>query len=372
MAIVRFKGFGEVEVPVGTSLLEAATQAHFPEGSACGGVCACSTCHVYVTPGRRPSQRAEDDEADILDKAFDVRAGSRLGLPVEDRARRRDRGGDHARERRGLRERAPGRAREVHQARELSPRRGGDRALPGARATRWDLEQGGPPFPLRCESVHASIPRQPMRQSHDSCRLAVRLVVARTHRPPRRTSQPGFLVDRFNPSERGSEWFALDTLDLRGALRPALGIVARVRRPSLRPQERRRVERNRGGVGAAHPAPRRLAGGARPLPLRPRRSRRGGERQAPRGPAAGATPSSPHQGGAGRRARRRRSAPGGDLRIALHAGRRRTVLRALGLGRPVHGRQPGARHRSVSPPPAKRGPSSGRPASATTCAPPGC
>jgi 2Fe-2S ferredoxin len=79
MAIVRFKGFGEVEVPVGSSLLEAATMAHVPEGSACGGVCACSTCHVYVTKGAELLGEQEDDEADILDKAFDVRAGSRLG-----------------------------------------------------------------------------------------------------------------------------------------------------------------------------------------------------------------------------------------------------------------------------------------------------
>jgi 2Fe-2S ferredoxin len=79
MAIVRFKGFGEVEVPVGTSLLEAAAKAHFPEGSACGGVCACSTCHVYVGRGATLLSEQEDDEADILDKAFDVRAGSRLG-----------------------------------------------------------------------------------------------------------------------------------------------------------------------------------------------------------------------------------------------------------------------------------------------------
>ncbi len=79
MAIVRFKGFGEVEVPVGTSLLEAATKAHFPEGSACGGVCACSTCHVHVTRGANLLSAQEDEEADILDKAFDVRASSRLG-----------------------------------------------------------------------------------------------------------------------------------------------------------------------------------------------------------------------------------------------------------------------------------------------------
>jgi OmpA-OmpF porin, OOP family len=35
----------------------------------------------------------------------------------------------------------------------------------------------------------------------------------------------GFALDRFDPSERGSEWFAQDTLDLRGNLRPAIGVV---------------------------------------------------------------------------------------------------------------------------------------------------
>jgi outer membrane protein OmpA-like peptidoglycan-associated protein len=35
----------------------------------------------------------------------------------------------------------------------------------------------------------------------------------------------GFAVDRFEPSERGSQFFAVDTLDLRGGARPALGAV---------------------------------------------------------------------------------------------------------------------------------------------------
>ncbi len=35
----------------------------------------------------------------------------------------------------------------------------------------------------------------------------------------------GFAVDRFEPSERGSDWFTLDSLDLRGSARPALGVV---------------------------------------------------------------------------------------------------------------------------------------------------
>jgi outer membrane protein OmpA-like peptidoglycan-associated protein len=35
----------------------------------------------------------------------------------------------------------------------------------------------------------------------------------------------GFSVNRFEPSERGSQWFVLDSLDLRGSARPALGAV---------------------------------------------------------------------------------------------------------------------------------------------------
>jgi ferredoxin, 2Fe-2S len=79
MAIVRFKGYGEVEVPVGSSILEAAQKLDAPEGYACGGVCACSTCHVYVTTGANLLSGAEEEEEDILEKAFDVRSNSRLG-----------------------------------------------------------------------------------------------------------------------------------------------------------------------------------------------------------------------------------------------------------------------------------------------------
>src|SRR5688572_23754473 len=79
MPIVRFKGYGETEVPIGSSILEAAQKMDAPEGYACGGVCACSTCHVYVTKGADLLSEQEDEEQDILDKAFGVRASSRLG-----------------------------------------------------------------------------------------------------------------------------------------------------------------------------------------------------------------------------------------------------------------------------------------------------
>jgi 2Fe-2S ferredoxin len=73
----------EVEVPAGSSILQAAQRAGAPEGSACGGVCACSTCHVYVDQGAELLSEAGEDEEDILDKAFDVRMNSRLGCQAK-------------------------------------------------------------------------------------------------------------------------------------------------------------------------------------------------------------------------------------------------------------------------------------------------
>ena len=37
--------------------------------------------------------------------------------------------------------------------------------------------------------------------------------------------QKGFALDRYNPSERGSDWFVLESLDFRGNVRPAIGVV---------------------------------------------------------------------------------------------------------------------------------------------------
>jgi 2Fe-2S ferredoxin len=86
MAHVRFLAHGrawDVDVPVGTTLLQASKTVHAPEGDACGGVCGCSTCHVYVTTGKELLREAEEDEEDIIDKAFDVRANSRLGCQAK-------------------------------------------------------------------------------------------------------------------------------------------------------------------------------------------------------------------------------------------------------------------------------------------------
>jgi ferredoxin len=84
MPTVKFVEQGlEVEVPLGTTILQASKLAEAPEGDACGGVCACSTCHVYVEAGAHLLSAARDDEEDILDKAFDVRMSSRLGCQAK-------------------------------------------------------------------------------------------------------------------------------------------------------------------------------------------------------------------------------------------------------------------------------------------------
>src|SRR3954452_24147292 len=87
MPKIRFDPDGvEIEVPVGSSILEAARVANAQVGSACGGVCACSTCHVYVKEGLQALSEPSEREEDIMDKAFDVQANSRLGCQAQMRA----------------------------------------------------------------------------------------------------------------------------------------------------------------------------------------------------------------------------------------------------------------------------------------------
>ena len=68
-----------VDVKRGESILDAAEECGARVGHACGGNLACSTCHVWIEKGFGSLGDMEDKENDILDKAFDVRAESRLG-----------------------------------------------------------------------------------------------------------------------------------------------------------------------------------------------------------------------------------------------------------------------------------------------------
>ena len=50
-------------------------------------------------------------------------------------------------------------------------------------------------------------------------------ILATTSVASAQSTTQGFALNRFDPSERGSEWFYMDSLDLRGHVRPALGLV---------------------------------------------------------------------------------------------------------------------------------------------------
>ena len=60
------------------SLLEIALGHGIDIDHACGGVCACSTCHVIVREGSESCNEATDDEEDQLDNAPGLELNSRL------------------------------------------------------------------------------------------------------------------------------------------------------------------------------------------------------------------------------------------------------------------------------------------------------
>ncbi len=72
-----------VDVAADTSLLDAAEEVRAQVGHSCGGVCACSTCHVFVRKGLASLSEQDDLEMDRLDLAFDVRASSRLACQAK-------------------------------------------------------------------------------------------------------------------------------------------------------------------------------------------------------------------------------------------------------------------------------------------------
>ncbi|HYS09552.1 MAG TPA: ferredoxin [Myxococcales bacterium] len=79
----RGEKIAEGQVPSGVSLLGASVRLKAKHGSACGGVCACSTCHVWVKKGFESLSEMGDCEEDILDRAYDVKPNSRLGCQAE-------------------------------------------------------------------------------------------------------------------------------------------------------------------------------------------------------------------------------------------------------------------------------------------------
>ena len=85
VTFIAFNGLQRVvEVPIGTTLMRAATDNRVDgiDGD-CGGNCACATCHVYVDPAwmSRTGTRSTSEQ-DMLNLVTELRDNSRLACQI--------------------------------------------------------------------------------------------------------------------------------------------------------------------------------------------------------------------------------------------------------------------------------------------------
>ncbi len=62
----------------GESVLDIALEEDIGLHHNCGGVCGCSTCHIYVMNGMNNFQEISDREEDFIDRAINPKINSRL------------------------------------------------------------------------------------------------------------------------------------------------------------------------------------------------------------------------------------------------------------------------------------------------------
>ena len=73
----------ELEGDSNSTLMEILRDAGLDIEAACGGCCACATCHVYINDQwLEKIGPKDDDEESMLDQAFDVRNSSRLSCQI--------------------------------------------------------------------------------------------------------------------------------------------------------------------------------------------------------------------------------------------------------------------------------------------------
>lgn len=68
----------EISAPAGTSICEALLDNDIKIEHACDMSCACTTCHVIVRSGYDSLNEAEEEEEDLLDRAWGLQPQSRL------------------------------------------------------------------------------------------------------------------------------------------------------------------------------------------------------------------------------------------------------------------------------------------------------
>jgi len=67
-----------LEAPPGTTICEALLDNGVEIEHACDQVCACTTCHVIVREGFASLSEMEENEEDMLDRAWGLEPNSRL------------------------------------------------------------------------------------------------------------------------------------------------------------------------------------------------------------------------------------------------------------------------------------------------------
>ena len=73
----------ELEGDTTSTLMEIIRDAGLDIEAACGGCCACATCHCYIQDDWISKvQTPDDDEESMLDQAFDVQKNSRLSCQI--------------------------------------------------------------------------------------------------------------------------------------------------------------------------------------------------------------------------------------------------------------------------------------------------
>lgn len=66
------------EVESGQSILELALTNQITLRHQCGGICACTTCHLYIEKGMEYIEELSIREVDFIERAFKPRSNSRL------------------------------------------------------------------------------------------------------------------------------------------------------------------------------------------------------------------------------------------------------------------------------------------------------
>ena len=80
----REGNFHKLKAYNGLKIMEIIRDAGLDIEAACGGCCACATCHVYVDHNWSTKlDKMDDEEESMLDQAFYVNHNSRLSCQIE-------------------------------------------------------------------------------------------------------------------------------------------------------------------------------------------------------------------------------------------------------------------------------------------------